>query len=35
MNMLGENRSLLAKVDDRQTIYGKGYVAGSTSAVFW
>lgn len=26
MNMLGENRSLLAKVDDRQTIYGKGYV---------
>ena len=26
MNMLGENRSLLAKVDERQTIYGKGYV---------
>ena len=26
MNMLGENRSLLAKVDDRQTVYGKGYV---------
>ena len=26
MNMLGENRSLLAEVDDRQTIYGKGYV---------
>ena len=26
MNMLGENRSLLAKVDDRETVYGKGYV---------
>lgn len=26
MNMLGENRSLLAKVDDRETIYGKGYM---------
>ena len=26
MNMLGENHSLLAKVDDRETVYGKGYV---------
>ena len=26
LGMLGENRSLLAQVDDRETIYGKGYV---------
>ena len=26
LSMLGENRSLLAQVDDRETIYGKGYV---------
>lgn len=26
LGMLGENRNLLAQVDDRETIYGKGYV---------
>ncbi len=26
LGMLGENRSLLAQVDDRETVYGKGYV---------
>lgn len=26
LSMLGENRNLLAQVDDRETIYGKGYV---------
>lgn len=26
LGMLGENKSLLAQVDDRETIYGKGYV---------
>lgn len=26
LGMLGENRNLLAQVDDRETVYGKGYV---------
>ncbi|WP_295340605.1 hypothetical protein [uncultured Subdoligranulum sp.] len=26
LSMLGENRNLLAQVDDRETVYGKGYV---------